>query len=84
MASPFATGKGMSHFPNGQSMAMLDMCENQVSPSVRIRVLFRTNYLVLGINFNLAANKKIPISSALIQWTSNPVTLCGIFYYTAA
>ena len=27
MASPFVTGKGMSHFPNGQSMAMLDMCD---------------------------------------------------------
>ena len=27
VASPFVTGKGMSHFPNGQSMAMLDMCD---------------------------------------------------------
>ena len=29
VASPFVTGKGMSHFPNGQSMAMLDMCRGE-------------------------------------------------------
>ena len=44
MASPFVTGKGMSHFPNGQSMAMLDMCgESYLSTDSHVGMNYTQN-----------------------------------------
>ena len=57
MASPFVTGKGMSHFPNGQSMAMLDMYGGPGRAPKRIQIDTMHKVLIGGDQLTVARMK---------------------------